>query len=188
MIKLRDRVVLGLAAGMLGNLAKDGLDYLAYKKGWSELLYGHLAASLFAEPEKVRQPKDFVVGQLVDMTWGALSGVPVVYLLSWTGRDHYLLKGAAMGVLWWQVVYGLFPRLRMLQVDPQETETNLSALLNHLAYGLVTSAAAVHLGHPDLFPAQTGNPGDDRQQEAAKGRTGPARRRGLAQTLGSYVQ
>ena len=178
-------MTLGLIAGTLGNVAKDGINYLAYKGGWSEVLYGHLAASLFAEPEKVRQPKDFVVGQLVDMTWGALSGVPVVYLLSWTGRDHYLLKGAAMGVLWWQVVYGLFPRLRMLQVDPQETETNLSALLNHLAYGLVAAAAAVHLGHPDLFPSQGKESsretrGDDPRQQTAEGRPGPARRRGPA--------
>lgn len=148
---MRDTIILGMLSGLIGNVAKDASNYIIYRAGKTEMLYGHFAASMITDPAKTHEAGNFAVGQLIDMTVGALMGVPLVYLFKKTGKDHYLLKGAGLGLMLWGILYGIGPNLNIVTVRPRETKTHVSALFNNLLYGLTTAQAAVSLADPDMF-------------------------------------
>jgi hypothetical protein len=149
---MRDTVTLGVVSGLIGNFVKDLSSYLIWRARKTELLYAHLAGSIFSPPESAHDTGYLVVGQLVDMAVGASIGIPLVYLLKKTGKDNYLLKGAAVGMGAWGLLYGAGPRLGLTSIRPKLYKTHLSALWNNLLYGLVTAHAAVSLADPGMFP------------------------------------
>ncbi|MGQ9496778.1 MAG: hypothetical protein ACUVRC_02220 [Desulfotomaculales bacterium] len=75
---MRDTIALGVLSGLLGNIAKDISNWLIYRAGKTEMLYGHLASSMFSPAEKVREPGYFTVGQILDTVIGSLMGIPIV--------------------------------------------------------------------------------------------------------------
>lgn len=149
---MRDTITLGVISGLIGNFAKDLSNYFIWRARKTELLYAHLAGSIFSTPESVHETGNFVAGQLVDMTIGAAMGVPIIYLLRKTGKDNYLLKGAAMGLATWGLLYGAGPNLGIISIRPKLYKTHFSALWNNLLYGLVTAHTAVSLADPGMFP------------------------------------
>ncbi|MDI6631781.1 MAG: hypothetical protein QME13_05055 [Thermoanaerobacteraceae bacterium] len=151
---MRDTIVLGLVGGLIGNAAKDLSNFLIYRAGKTELLYGHYAASMISAPEEVREKGHFVAGQVVDMVIGAILGVPIVLLFKKTGKDNHLLKGAGLGLLLWEALYAVGPNLGILSVKPHMAKTHFSALWSNLLYGVTTAQAIVSLADPGLFPDQ----------------------------------
>jgi len=145
---MRDTIILGITSGLIGNVIKDISNYFIWRANKTEMLYGHYAASTLVEPVKTIELKNFLIGQALDMTYGAALGVPLVYLIKKTGRDYYLLKGAGLGLLLWGILYNYGPA----SIKPKETKTHLSALFNNLLYGISTAQAAVSLAHPGIFP------------------------------------
>ncbi|MEW6426062.1 MAG: hypothetical protein AB1523_15225 [Bacillota bacterium] len=152
---MRDTVALGILSGLIGNLAKNISNYFLWRTGHTEVLYGHLAGSMFAAPEDVHETGNLVIGQLFDMVMGAGLGVPMVYLLKKTGKDYYLLKGAGTGLLAWGLLYGLGPNVKVISIKPKMFKTHFSALWHNVLYGLAAARAAVMLADPGTFP---GNP------------------------------
>lgn len=138
-----DTIALGVASGLVGNIAKDISNFLIYRAGGTEMLYGHFASSMFSPPQKVQEPGHFALGQILDFAIGATLGVPLVYLLKKTGKDHHLIKGAGMGLLLWGVLYGVGPNLKLLSIKPTLPRTHFSALWNNFVYGITTAQAAV---------------------------------------------
>ena len=142
---MRDTVVLGVLSGLAGNLAKNFSNYFLWRTGRTEMLYGHLAASMFTAPEDVHETGNLAVGYLFDLVMGAGLGIPMVYLLKKTGKDYHLLKGAGMGLLAWGLIYGMSPNLKIVSIKPNMSKTNFSALWNNLLYGLTTAQTVVML-------------------------------------------
>jgi len=145
---MKDTITLGVASGIIGNIAKDISNFLLWRSKKTELLYAHLTASTLVGPGKTNEPFNLLLGQIQDMTYGAALGIPLVYLLKLTGKDNYLLKGAGTGLLLWSVLYNFGP----IAIQPKMTKTHFSALWNNLLYGMVTAHAAVSLADPDVFP------------------------------------
>jgi len=149
--KMRDSITTGLLGGLIGAIFMSLSNILLYKTKKTEVkTFGQIAGQLFVAPWRTKQRKNMILGELLHLVVGSLSGIPLLFVLKKTGKDHYLSKGLAMSMFTWSTLYtggqkiGLFKKLRF-------TKTHYSSLWGHLIYGLVSSQAIVSLADPTLF-------------------------------------
>lgn len=155
MRKIKDPIILSIVAGMTGNAAKlagNTVNRFILKK--SEATYPEIAAGLFMTKKQRDRNTGRLVGLLADFTVGGIIGIPIVYMLRYSGKDNAAIKGLAVGHFSWVSMYGFIGRGVGPKngVFPLDAGTNLSAFLNHSWYGLVTALVAANLGDPSLFP------------------------------------
>lgn len=142
----------------MGNLAKGLFNLFTWKTERNEVLYPHLASSMFFAPRHTKRRKPFLVGSFADLIMGSLFGIPIVYILKKTGKDNHMLKGAGFSLFLWVAFYGAGHNLSIVSIKPKKSSSPLWALLEHLIYGLVTACTAVKFADPGTFP-------DDRLEE-----------------------
>ena len=126
-----------------------------YKANKTEVKsFGQIAGQLFVTPWKTKQRKNSILGELLHLVVGSLTGIPLFFVLKKTGKDHYLSKGLAASMLTWSVLFnggqkvGLFKKLRF-------TMTHYSSAWSHIIYGLVSSQAIVSLADPTIFASSS---------------------------------
>lgn len=91
--KMKDSITTGLLGGLIGTIFMDASNMLLYKAKITEATYGHASAQLFVAPFRTKQRKNWILGELLHLAVGSVSGIPLLYLLKKTGKDHYLSKG-----------------------------------------------------------------------------------------------
>lgn len=157
-MKIKDPLVLGAVAGTIANLVKLLGNELGMKSlKISKASYPQMAAGLFMTKKERKKPAGQVVGTLADLAVGGLMGIPLVYLLRYTGRDYAALKGLSYGHFAWVFLYGATGRIiGTKSLFPLDATTNLSALFNHSMYGIIAAVLAAKLGDPSLFPEPGG--------------------------------
>ena len=155
MKKIKDPIVLGAVAGLIGNTAKLAGNlfnrYVLYK---SDTTYPEIAGGLFMTKKEREKPVGKAVGGLADFVLGGILGIPLVYMFRYTGKDNAVFKGLGYGHIAWIAMYGSTGRMMGVKkgVFPLNADTNLSAFVNHSWYGLVTALLINKLGDPSLFP------------------------------------
>jgi len=160
MRKIKDPIVLGIVSGVLGNCAKmAGNFFNRHVLSKSDTTYPEIAAGLFMSKKQRNRPIGNLVGLLADFSIGTSLGIPLVYMLRYTGKDMAALKGLGLGHFAWISMYGFLGGGlgNKKGVFPLDAGTNMSAFINHSWYGLVASLAASNLGDPSLFPEPTTN-------------------------------
>jgi len=154
MKKIKDPVLLGIVAGLLGNAAKTAGNLTnRHILGFSDTTYSEISSGLFMTRKERKKKTGILVGVLGDFVISAGLGVPIVYLLKYTGKDYAMLKGLAISQAAWISLFGTIGRGmgENKGVFPLSAETNLSAFLNHSWYGMITALAASKLGDDSLF-------------------------------------
>ena len=161
--KMKDSITTGLLGGLIGAVSMSVSHNLLYKARKSEVKsFGQLAGQLFVAPFRTKQGKNLILGELLHLVVGSLSGIPLFFVLKKTGKDHYLSKGLAASMLTWSVIFnggqkiGLFKKLRF-------TKTHYSSAWSHMIYGLTASKAIVSLADPTIFASS-----DDITNETSK--------------------
>lgn len=150
--KIKDRVLLGFLGGMIGSLAKNFCEELLVKKGWNISTGAQMASRVFNDQKFIKNPICKLIGNLANMGIGAGLGIPFVYLLSLSGKDYIMLKGATMGHLAWVYFYGgVGSRMRMSRVFPIDPKSNCSAFLSHIIYGVTVASVVKALADEDIF-------------------------------------
>lgn len=149
---MRDSLTLGLVSGFMGNLAKGLFNLITWKSKNNEVLYSHIAASMFFRPRRIKKRGSLFVGSLADLTAGSILGIPLVYLLKKTGKDNYWVKGAGFGALLWTLLYGAGHNFNLFLFKPKKSRSSLLAFIEHLLFGVVTAEVAVKLADPGTFP------------------------------------
>ena len=93
-MKIRDRIVLGITAGVLAGIPARLVNNAIYKIGLTDRKYGQMAASLFlpAKKQKAHPRETRIVGSLTDRINCSMMGIAITYLLSATGRDNAVIK------------------------------------------------------------------------------------------------
>lgn len=147
--KIQDSMTIGLLGGVIGTIFMEISNLLIFKSGKSETLYGYIAGSLFVPPYKTKQKKNLILGELAHFMIGSVWGIPLIYILKKTGKDHHLIKGffisiLSLGSLIAGLKFGILKKFRL-------TKTYYSAFWNHLVYGLVSAQAIVWLADPIIF-------------------------------------
>lgn len=152
-MKIKDRVMLGLLAGLVAAIPARLLNNVAYKLGLTDRKYGQMAASLFlpTNKQKVHRRETQIVGGIADRINCGIMGLTITSLLSLTGRDKAVIKGISVTSLAWLTLYGLTTRLG---VAPQSRKP-LSSLLSfgdHAVLGGLCGWIVAEFGHDALFP------------------------------------
>ncbi|MEW6424536.1 MAG: hypothetical protein AB1523_07275 [Bacillota bacterium] len=151
MPKIKDRMILGVIAGLGGNAAKLLICALLKRAKWVESMGPERAAGMLVSPHRVTQPEGRVVGFLADGVIACMLGIATVYALSIMGKDKAVIKGAIAGKMMWTTLYGMLGNLGATKIEPVSPKTVLSEFLGHTAFGVLTACLAAGLGDPGLF-------------------------------------
>ena len=150
---IKDSIALGTIGGLLGAVAMVLSNFLIYKAGKTEILYGHIAGSIFMSPIRTKQRKNFVLGQIFHLINGSGAGLLMIQVFKKVGTDLALLKGTMVGMITWEALYTVGQRLGIYTAKPHLTKTGYSALWNNFVFGVVTAYSIKWLAHPSVFPA-----------------------------------
>lgn len=152
MMKIKDRIMLGICAGFGGNIAKRAIMALACKRKWAEFDGPVKAAGILLPAHKVMTTRGRIIGNICDFTISGLIGMGLVYVLSVTGKDHTVAKGALVGETAWNVMYGaLGGKSGISTVYPVSTKTLLSQCAAHISYGMTAAYLIKTFGEEGLF-------------------------------------
>ncbi|MEW6621996.1 MAG: hypothetical protein AB1420_02495 [Bacillota bacterium] len=158
MFKIKDRFVLGVVAGLAGNVIKMAIDEISIINKISQRSFRETAAGVWvSKKSEATNIKGHLLGGLLDFGMGILGGISSVYLLSKTGRDHITIKGITSGITMGSFITFVMGTLPKNQVRPTDAASNLSYMLSHAAFGLVTTTVAAKLGDPSLFDVKPQN-------------------------------
>jgi hypothetical protein len=149
--KIKDRITLGVLAGVIGGIPPTLLNTWQYRRGYVDFRYATLAASLFnPKGRKVTTGMPLVVGHIVHQMLLAVNGVATTYVLTATGRDKGMLKGAGVFLLQWLGLYGLSQKTGITTYRTHFSD--LLAFADHAIGGLCVASAVMALGDDSLFP------------------------------------
>lgn len=151
MRRINDRLILGVLAGVLGNLPKAAVELAGKMTGWAESDCPDRAAGMLVPRRQVHSKKGRIIGRVADMVMAAMLGVATTYALSATGKDKAVLKGVVLGQTMWTMLYGVLGTLGTTRVRTVQPRTALTELVGHTVYGAATAGLAVALGDPGLF-------------------------------------
>ena len=157
-MKINDRILLGLIAGLGGNLVKTAIDEASLSLKLSQRSFRSTAAGVWVKRKRdAESVHGQVLGGLIDFGMSAVGGIGTVYLLSKTGRDQLLAKGLVSGITIGSTVTGMLSVFPTNKVQPKDAISNLSYMASHAVLGLVTTAIVAKLGDDSLFDAKPYN-------------------------------
>lgn len=148
---IKDSVALGTIGGLLGTISMVISNLIIYKSGKTEILYGHIAGSIFMRPFRTNSRNNFILGQIFHLANGSGAGIMMVQFFKKFGKDLPLLKGTALGMFTWEVLYTVGQRVGIYTAKPHLTKTGYSSLFNNFVYGAVTAYSIRWLAHPSVF-------------------------------------
>lgn len=151
MKKIKDPILLGIVAGLTGNLFKNLGSLVNLRLGLVDESYATLAGSLFQKKRDSREGTGNIVGWLTDAAMGAGLGVGYIYILKFTGKDHCLLKGVGYGHGAWTLLLGGANKAMSAGLWPQKPQEVLSHYAAHTLYGIGLALVATAFADKDLF-------------------------------------
>lgn len=151
MQKIKDRVMLGILSGFLASIPSRAINTWEYKQGFTETKYDRIAANLFLPKRKAGSRQGEMLGALTNQINTSLTGVLVTYILSKTGRDKAMVKGAGVTSMAWLGIYGLTARAGLFAQSKKPLPHFLS-FADHALFGALCGLFSAKLGDDSLFP------------------------------------
>ncbi|HBV85901.1 MAG TPA: hypothetical protein DEF42_04385 [Desulfosporosinus sp.] len=144
---VKDYLIVGLISGAVGSIVIELVNLLLGKK----LLFGKLASSMIINPLRSNRLKNILIGELMHLTVGASIGAAITTLLKKTGKDFLIIKGTFAGLLAWIGLHNLGNRMDLFSIKPHSTKNHFFAFIQHVLYGISTSAVIKYLAKTDTF-------------------------------------
>ncbi|ATW25047.1 hypothetical protein [Candidatus Formimonas warabiya] len=151
MRKIGDRILLGIAAGIICGMPGRVVNDIEYHLRLTDVKYGQMASNLFLPKRKSDTKEARVIGSIVNHTMISLTGILVTYLLSATGRDKAVVKGMGVTSLLWMALFGLGPRLQ-LTVNSKKPLSSILSFIDHAVFGGLCGFFVSKVGADTLFP------------------------------------
>lgn len=159
MNRIKDRLLLGLIAGLGANILKETIAETAIRSGLAKYTCRRMAPLLVLNKKDAKTWKGWVFGTTTDLTVAGLTGVLITYTLTFTGKDFSWLKGIMVSNGMLDQVFNAFARiLPQVRKDPN---SNLLCKSIHTVFGITAASIITALGDPGLFgsnplPQRTG--------------------------------
>ncbi len=150
-MKIKDRLVVGVIAGLGANVIKIGIEQAALRMGLTKETGAKKAAGFFVSARKYNTPQGKVVGFLADNTIAGFLGVFAAYLFTFTGKDNYIFKGAAIGNMSWSSFYGIMTQMGATKTKSNDPNSFLASFVSHTAFGITKSVILTRIADPALF-------------------------------------
>lgn len=151
MLKIKDRIILGIVSGVIASLPGRFINALEYRTGLTDIQYDQMASSLFLPKNKIKTGEAKVTGSIINHTMVGLTGILITYLLSATGRDKAMIKGIGVTSALWITIYGLAPKFGV-KVKSKKTFAPILSFIDHALLGSLCGFFSSKLGHDSLFP------------------------------------
>lgn len=149
---ISDTVKLGFVAGMCGNLVKTIIDDVSVRLKVSQRPYRSTAAGVWVSSyREAESAKGRLLGAILDSGMSWLGGIAIVNVLRATGKDHVVGKGVISGLTLGSAITAIMSGFPNNKVQSRDAASNLSYMLTHIVYGIVTAMVATRLGDPALF-------------------------------------
>jgi hypothetical protein len=104
-----------------------------------------IAGSLYFGQENLKTLPALFIGAMTHTSIMALAGVIICFMLYYTGRDYYLIKGFGVLMMFWIFLFGIVLRLGIARIKPVDAGTNLAHFIGHASAGLIISYLIVKL-------------------------------------------
>jgi hypothetical protein len=150
-MKIKDRVTLGVIAGLGANIVKLGVEQFFVSRKMASQIGITKAAGIHLHKTDINSTRGKAVGILTDMTIAATLGVAGTYLLTHTGRDNKFLKALALGNISWSFMYGFLGSMGASSVKKSDPKTSLTQWFSHTAFSLTKLYLIDKLGDQRLF-------------------------------------
>lgn len=137
-LKIKDTIIFGSIAGLLGNIPKTIIAWIFYYFGWLRYTFTHIAAGYFVDAKFLDNPVALLTGFIADYVNAAFFGVIMYYLLQKAGVDHAELKGFAFGAFLYLIFYGAFMSLDLTRASLLTPLPNLILIIPHTIFGAST--------------------------------------------------
>jgi len=135
MIKIKDKYSFGILASVLANIPINILDYFFYLIDINEYHMWQIAASAYFKVEATHTIPALITGAITDYSTAGIMGLSILYLLYFTGTEHFWLKGLSIGAIWWLFSFGVILRTKIGRIDPIDPGTNLYHIAEHFFLG-----------------------------------------------------
>lgn len=136
---------------MLANIPKAFLNETLFRKKVESKRYGEVISGIFMPKRQALSKQGKLFGAGGDFIISSILGIPLVFIMSLTGKDNYLLKGLLAGVVGLGGLRGLLANVGPGKAYPRDPKTNITFALNSAIWGLLTSVILVKLGDEALF-------------------------------------
>lgn len=142
---LRDKVLAGSIAGIIATLFKAIPNIILWKLNIVPALYIQIAASSLILPTDVSSPIGLVIGLIADLITGGTIGILAAQGLNFFGHDYWAYKGLFIGSMVWLFGFGVALNLGAAKINPSDPLFQLTSLIDHLIFGLVTAYLLIKL-------------------------------------------
>lgn len=152
MRKINDRIYLGMISGTAGLIVLTLIDVLSSQMKISQRSYRTTAAGVWVSSRRQAEKwQGQLLGLIMNIGMSMVGGVLVVKMLTTYGRDKLFPKGIFFGITFGSVITGILSGFPNNKVRAKDAISNLSYLLSHAAFGLVSIFTAAKLGDDLLF-------------------------------------
>ncbi|MFZ7102230.1 MAG: hypothetical protein ACOWWO_06130 [Peptococcaceae bacterium] len=135
---IRDTVMLGALAGLLGNIPKTIIAWIFHYLGLLRYTFIHIAAGYYVPIEFIDNPVSLLIGFISDYTIAAFFGVIMYLMLQKFGTDYAIVKGLGFGAVLYLIFYGAFMALDITRATLLTPLPNLLLFFPHIIYGGIT--------------------------------------------------
>jgi len=149
--KIKDRILLGGISGVIASIPFQILSAYLHKQGVTDVPYGYSASKIFLTKETTKTSGGKVLSVPINFISVSVVGSLITYTLSYTGKDHAIIKGAGIGSLMWVGFSGLISNVG-LNIKSKKPVTHYYELCQHALFGAICSKLITTLGDNSLFP------------------------------------
>lgn len=152
--KIKDRVTLGIVAGLAGTVLKTISDEIFLRKEISKRSFRETASGVWVSTKReAKSPYGQILGSIMDLGLGMVGSIAQVHLLSKTGKNNLAAKGTFFGITFGATITAMLSGFNSNKVKPKDARSNLSYLISNTFFGLGTTYAAALLGDESLWDA-----------------------------------
>lgn len=117
----------------------------------TDVAYGTSAGRIFLTKTKIKTPGGRIVSVLINTINAGTVATSITYILSLTGKDHAVVKGAGTGAFMWVCLAGFILSIGM-NVKSKKPISPLINLPLHILFGAMCGYTIIKLGDNSLFP------------------------------------
>lgn len=134
---IRDRIALGVVAGLLATIPSLIVNIISVNLGFARWYSHQIGGSIYLHPGLTDSPQGVILGLLVWIIPAMILGVITSYVIKVTGEDFWWLKGIAVTLTcMYLIIYGFLYSLGGARIVPFDFATNISIYIENVIYGL----------------------------------------------------
>ncbi|NLM53003.1 MAG: hypothetical protein GX197_09340 [Firmicutes bacterium] len=134
---IRDRIALGVFAGITATIPSLLVNFLSVNLGFAKWYSHQISGGIYLHPGLTDSIQGIILGLLIWLIPAMTLGVITSYVIRATGEDYWWLKGIGVTLVCMHlIIYGFLYSLGGATIVPFDFATNISIYIENIIYGL----------------------------------------------------